>query len=159
MSPVASLLQAGHSRLAIAGLLSFDKSRMKTPTFDGEGVDKLTFAPFTLIDARESKWKDVRLSFHDWDWFKATYGSDTVHEYYFNGYGVEGLVKAARLHAGLDPDAEGIDYDSEGDACFVHFSDLDEAVKTAEISAEMMRDRNKLVQMIALARQNGFDDA
>jgi hypothetical protein len=132
---------------------------MITPNFDDNGVDKATFAPFTLTDARASKWKDVRLSFHDWDWFKATYGSNTVEEYYFNGYGVEGLVKAARLAAGADPEPEGIDYDSEGDACFVHFADLDEAIRTAQLAAEMIKDRNKLTQMIQVARENGFDDA
>jgi hypothetical protein len=132
---------------------------MKTPRFDAEGRDNITFAPFVLIDARDSEWKDVRLSFHDWDWIKATYGSDTVDHYYFNGYGVEGLVKAARLAAGVNPEAEGIDYDSEGDACFIHFSDIEEAVRTAELSAEMMTDPKKLAQMIAVARQEGFDDA
>ena len=68
---------------------------MSTPNFDANGIDRTTFAPFALIDARTSKWKVVRLSFHDWGWFKATYGSETIDDYYFNGYGVEGLVKAA----------------------------------------------------------------
>ena len=109
---------------------------MTTPNFDSKGIDEVTFAPFTLTDARASKWKDVRLSFHDWDWFTAAYGSDTVEDYYFNGYGVEGLVKAARLAAGAEPYAEGIDYNSEGDACFVHFADLAEAVKRPNCPSE-----------------------
>jgi hypothetical protein len=132
---------------------------MLSPHFDSNGVDKVTFAPFTLIDARTSKSKDVRLSFHDWNWFTSTYGSNTVEDYYFNGYGVEGLVKAVRLAAGAEPEAEGIDYNSEGDACYVHFSDLDEAIKTAELSARMIQDRNELVRMILVARENSFDDA
>ncbi len=132
---------------------------MKTPHFGTDGWDRTTFAPFVLIDARNSEWKDVRLSFHDWSWFKNTYGTDTIDDWYFNGYGVEGLIKAARLAADLDPECDGIDYDSEGDACFIHFKDLDEAIKTAELSVEMISDKTKLSQMIVLGRENGFEDA
>jgi hypothetical protein len=57
------------------------------------------------------------------------------------------------LAAGLDPEAEGVDYDSEGGACFIYFSDIDEAVKTAELSAAMIKDRDKLLQMIVIARK------
>ena len=135
----------------------FDK--MKEPNFDANGKDESTFAPFLLTDARNTKWSYVGLSFHDWDWFKATYGGNTVDEYYFNGYGVEGLVKAVRLAAGLEPEAEGIDYNSEGDACFIHFSNIDEAIKTAEMAADTIKDWDKLLQIIAVARANGFDDA
>jgi len=131
---------------------------MSTPSFDSDGTDKKTFSPFVLTDTRDSKWKDLRLSFHDWSWLRTIYGADAINGYYLNGYGVEGLVKAARLAAGLEPEPKGIAYNSEGDACFVHFSDLEEAVKTAEISAEMIKDRGKLVRMIQIAKENGFDD-
>jgi hypothetical protein len=131
---------------------------MKTPTFDTTGADKTTFAPFILIDARSSQWKDVRLSFSDWDWFEATHGSDTIDDYYFNGYGVQGVVQAARLAAGLEPEAEGIDYDSEGDACFIHFRNFEEAVRTAELAAATIADSTALRRMIVLAREKGFED-
>ena len=38
------------------------------------------------------------------------------------------------------------------------FTDLDEAVKTAERAAEMMKSREKLEQMIEVACVNGFED-
>ena len=60
-----------------------------------------------LTDARESECQDVRLCFHDWDWFRDTYGSESVEDYYFNGYGVEGLVKAARVAAGVEAEEDG----------------------------------------------------
>ena len=98
---------------------------------------------FKLLDARNSKWKDIRLSFSDWDWLKATYGSDGIEGYYFNGPGVEGLVKAARMDAGLDPEAEGIDYNSEGGTCYIHFSApcIDEIIFVAITTLRSSRQR------------------
>jgi len=131
---------------------------MKTPTFDADGKDKTTFAPFMLVDGRNSKWKDVRLSFHDWAWFDTKYATDKIDGYYLNGYGIQGLVQAARVAAGLPTEAEGIHYDSEGDTCFMHFTDFDEAVRTAELAAEMINDPAKLREMIRVARENGLED-
>jgi len=132
---------------------------MKIPEFDVAGFDKATFAPFTLVDARRSEWKDVRLSFRGWEWLRATYGSDRIEDYYFNGYSVEALVKAVRLEAGMKPDAKGVVYNSECDSCYIHFDDFGEAVKSANLAAAMMNDREKLVQMIEFARKSGFDES
>jgi len=131
---------------------------MRAPEFNSDGVDKVTFAPVELINALDSEWKDVRLSFTDWEWLKRTYGSDSIDDYYLNGYGVQGLVKACRLQAGFEPEADGIDYNSEGDACYIHFANLDDAVETAQLVAEMLNDRSKLVAMIQVARENDFEE-
>ena len=53
---------------------------MRTPKFNNDGVDKETFAPIELINALDSEWKDVRLSFTDWEWLKRTYGDDSIDE-------------------------------------------------------------------------------
>ena len=131
---------------------------MRSPKFNSDGVDKVTFAPVELINALDSEWKDVRLSFTDWGWLKRTYGSDSIDDYYLNGYSVQGLVKACRLHAGLEPEADGIDYNSEGDACYIHFANLDDAVETAQLVVEMLNDRSRLVAMIEVARENDFEE-
>jgi hypothetical protein len=65
---------------------------------------------------------------------------------------------ACRLKAGLDPGAEGIVYNSEGDTCFIHFSNLEDAVQTARLAADILRDRGKIAAMIEVARENGLED-
>lgn len=128
------------------------------PKFDAEGVDRTTFAPFVLHDCRQTEWEDLRLEFTDWDWLHERCDGDTIDDYYLNGPGVEGLVMAARLLNGLDADSDTMDPDSEGDACLIHFSDFDEAVRTAEISARMIKDMKLLGQAVATAEEHGFGD-
>jgi hypothetical protein len=129
-----------------------------TPTFDSEGHDRKTFAPFILHDCRDTEWKDVRLEFSDWDWLHDFCGGNTVGDYYLNGPGVEGLVMATRVLNGLDPDPDTMDPNSEGDACYIHFSDFDEAVRTATLCAAMIKDKALLSQAAAKAEENGFGD-
>jgi hypothetical protein len=130
---------------------------MTTPTFVDDR-DKTTFAPFELIDCRNTEWADVRLSFNDWSWLNETHGSDTIDDYYLNGYGLQGLVLAARVAAGLDPYPDGMEPNSEGDTLFLHFSDIDVAVETARLAQEMILDREKIVAMIEVARENDLED-
>jgi hypothetical protein len=127
-----------------------------TPKFDSEGCDRTTFAPFVLHDCRETEWKDVRLEFSDWDWLHDFCGGDRIDDYYLNGPGVEGLVMAARLLNGLEPVAGTMDPNSEGDACYLHFNDLDEALRTATLSAATLKDKALLRQAVATAQENGF---
>src|SRR5690349_12423681 len=122
------------------------------PKFDPEGTDRTTFAPFVLYDCRQTEWKDLRLEFANWDWLQEHCGSDTIDDYYLNGPGIEGLVMAARLLSGLEADPDTMDPNSEGDACYIHFSDYDEAVRTAELSARTIKDMNLLRQAIATAQ-------
>ena len=134
---------------------------MLEPRFGSDGIDRVTFAPVELIDQRHSEWKDVRLCFDAWAYLRAVCGSDSeghtyLNGFYLNGYGVEGLIKACRFRAGLDPDAEGIHYNSEGDTCFIHFSKLEDAVRTAQLASRMLRDRRKIAAMIEVARAHGF---
>jgi hypothetical protein len=81
---------------------------MTGPQFDSRGIDRTTFAPVEVIDQRDSEWKEVRLSFDAWEGLHGLCGGDSVDGYYRNGHGVQGLVMACRLKAGLDPGAEGI---------------------------------------------------
>lgn len=111
-----------------------------------------------LIDQRHSEWKDVRLSFNAWVQLQEICGADSIEGYYLNGYGVQGLIRACRLHAGLDPDADGIDYNSEADTCFIHFSKLEDAVQTARLASDMLKDRSKIAAMVGVARANDFED-
>jgi hypothetical protein len=128
------------------------------PTFDSNGSDETTFAPFVLEDCRDTEYKDLRLRFSDWDWLHKHCGGDTVDDYYLNGYGVQDLVLTARVLNGLEPISETMDTNSEGDTCYIHFSNFDEAVRTAEISASMIRDMGLLRQAVAAAKENGFGD-
>ncbi len=131
---------------------------MKTPEFDSDGCDNHTFAPFTLYNALDSEWKDVRLSFSEWDWMEKVYDADTIDDYYLNGYGVEGLVKAVLLTNGIDIEDSGIHWNSEGDTCYVHFQDMNLAIRVAELASEMIADGHKLREAIKVARENGFED-
>ena len=131
---------------------------MKTPTFDERGIDRTTFAPFWLRDARTTEWQDVRLGFHDWEWFHSHHATDTIDGYSMNGYGLEGLLKAIRWKASRPVEGPGIDYDSEGDTCFVHFKNLDEAIWTAEQALQFLSSRETLADLIAVARAQGFED-
>ena len=128
--------------------------------FGKDGIDRDTFAPVQLIDQRRSRWADVRLSFDDWDWLQRVVGEadGSLNGYYLNGHGVQGLVMACRVHAGLEAEPAGVTYNSEADTCYIHFSKLDEAVRTAELASDMLRDRRKLAAMIELAREHGFED-
>jgi hypothetical protein len=75
-----------------------------------------------------------------------------------NGYGVEGLVVAARQLNGLDPESSTLDRNSEGDTCYIHFSDFDDAVRTAEVSSKMIRDIELLRKAIVTAKEHGYAD-
>jgi hypothetical protein len=117
------------------------------------------YAPFRLENALDTEWKDVRLSFSDWDWLKATHGVNTFDGCYLNGYGVQGLVKAVLLANGIDPgDPDIKNYNSEGDTCYIHFKTVDSAARAAELSARMIRDRHAIMEMIVVVREHGFED-
>lgn len=130
---------------------------MKAPNFDNEGADNETYAPVRL--SRDSDGDRFRLVFCDWEWLHAQCGGDTVNEYYLNGYGVDALVKACRLNAGLDPEADGIDSDPEGDACCIYFDNLEDAVETAHLLCEMLHDRTKLIAMTKIVYDNDWYDS
>lgn len=131
---------------------------MSTPLFDERGRDAHTYAPFRLENCLDTEWKDVRLVFDDWGWFQDAYGEDTIDGYYFNGYGVEGLIRALLFANGMDPEDPGIEYDSEGDSCYVHFNSMELALRVAELARAMIEDREALVRMIDVARTEGFED-
>lgn len=131
--------------------------QMTEPHFK-DGKDETTFAPFVLIDARDQPWADVRLSFSQWDWLREQYGTDEIDDYYLNGYGVQGLVLAARINAGLEAYAEGMEPNSEGDTCYIHFSNLASAVETARLAQTMISNEAMLKKMITIARENDLED-
>lgn len=130
---------------------------MKAPTFDEDGSDSQTFAPFVLHNALDTEWKDVRLEFSNWDWLSITYNEDTIEDYYLNGPGVEGLVKATLFSHEIDVES-GIEYNSEADTCYIHFEDINHAIRTAGLVAEMIADPQKLRAAIKVAIDQEFDD-
>ena len=132
---------------------------MASPIFDARGIDAKTFAPFTLQNCLATEWEDVRLSFSDWAWFQEKFKTDTIDDYYMNGYGVEGLVKAVLFAGNIDPDDEEIVYNSEGDACNIHFKTLAFAVHAAELSVAMVKNKKTLAAAIVIAREQGFEDS
>ena len=121
-------------------------------------LDPSRYAPFKIEDARDTKWNDIRVSFSEWDWLREQYGSHEIDGYYLNGYGVEGLVKALLLRQGMNPSDPDIHWNSEGGTCYIQFKSLDRAVRVAELAAQMIRNRQQLEAMIAVAREHGFED-
>lgn len=127
--------------------------------FDAKGYDKHTYAPFVLQDCRALKWKDVRLTFDDWDHIKKLCGAESeLDGYYLNGYGVEGVVKGAMVDAGIDVDSDEIDCNSEGDTCNIHFKVLEVAVTAAKAAVAAFATKKALLAAIKCARQHGFED-
>src|SRR6187549_1815438 len=69
------------------------KKFMKSPKFNDEGVDGLTYAPFVLVNALDTEYRDVRLSFSDWKWLHEKHGQGQsigdqyIGDYYLSGYG------------------------------------------------------------------------
>ncbi|MBL9178397.1 MAG: hypothetical protein JNM65_10055 [Verrucomicrobiaceae bacterium] len=122
--------------------------------FDADGNDRTTFAPFVLQDCGE----EVRLMFSDWDWLRKKCGGDSIGDYYLNGPGVEGLVMATRRMNGLTPDPDTMDPNSEGDACYIHFTDFDEAVQTASLCKQMIQDLKLIRKAAKIAEENGYGD-
>ena len=131
---------------------------MKPPKFDSSGSDRKTYSPFILENLLDTEWHYVRLVFSDWEWRQVKHGGETVEGYYLNGYGVEGVVKAALFVAGVDSNDAGIDFDSEGDTCLIRFADVDTAAHVAELAAGTVNDPTKLKEMITVAREQGFED-
>jgi hypothetical protein len=126
--------------------------------FDSTGLDTSTFTPFKLENALNTEWQDVRLYFDNWKWFQDTYKTDTIDDYYMNGYGIEGLVKAVLFNADFNLESENIDFDSEGDTCYIHFKNLDDATQAATLAAAMITDLPSIKEMIVIACEQGFDD-
>lgn len=130
---------------------------MTTPSFS-DGRDDTTFAPFVLHDWRDSEFKDVRLEFSNWVVIHKTAGGDYIGDYYLNGPGVQGLVMAARIVAGLDPIPAGMMPNSEAGACYMHFGDIETAIETAKLAQAMISDRAMIEQCATIALEEGFDD-
>jgi hypothetical protein len=59
---------------------------------------------------------------------------------------------------GLTPDPDTMDPNSEGDACYIHFTDLDEAVQTATLCAQMIQDLKLIRKAAKIAEENGYGD-
>ena len=121
-------------------------------------IDKTTYFPFELNDNRESKWSDVRLSFDNWEWFSKTYNTDSINDYYINGYGVQGLVLASRVAAGLEAYPDGLEPNSEGDTCYLIFDDYESAIETAKLARNMISSKESIETMIEVARENDLED-
>lgn len=129
-----------------------------TANADKTTTDTITYSPFLLENCLATEYKDMRLAFSQWDWLREKYGTDTVNGYYMNGYGIQGLVQAAMYSAQLDVDDEAIDFNSEGDTCYIHFKNMDTAVRVAELASAMINTPEILMKMIEVARKHGFED-
>ena len=130
---------------------------MAQPNFT-DGRDAKSFAPFVLIDCRNTEWKDIRLEFSDHDWTQTNVGDDHIGDCYLNGYGIQGLVIAARVNAGHEPFPPGMQPNSEGGTCYIHFADLETAVETAALAHDMIHDPSKRTACAELAVKEGFED-
>ena len=111
-----------------------------------------------LQDCRATEWKDVRLTFDQWDLVHQLAGGESLDDYYLNGYGVEGLAMAMMSSAGMDVESDTIHNNSEGDTCNIHFTQLETAVTAAAAAAGLMTRREKLAAAVALACELGFED-
>ncbi len=110
------------------------------------------------MDYRQTELRDVRVSFNNWNWINDRYG-DEINGYYLDdGYGVQGLVLAARVLKGLPAYTNTMVPDSEGGTCYIIFGDYEEAVETIRIASEMINDKALILKAIDIARENGFNE-
>lgn len=123
-----------------------------------DGIDRTTFHPFVLADCRETDSPCVQLQFSDHAWLLSQVGSDHIGDFYLNGYGIQGMVVAARMLAGQEPIPDDMQPDSEGDCCYLYFDSLETAVKTATIAHQMIHDASQRSACARLAEDEGFDD-
>jgi hypothetical protein len=100
----------------------------------------------------------VRLVFADWEWLESRIPGNLVDGYYLNGSSLEGLIKAVRWEAGLEPESDFIEYNSEGDVCLVEFEDASEAKITASLTWEMLHDVERVRHAVRVAREHDWDD-
>ena len=133
---------------AVLTAIGCQKNMKEGPQFDSQGIDATTYAPFILHNALYTEWKDVRLEFSDWGWIGSRFG-ESPNRYYLNGYGIEGLVKAARHSRGLEVEPADMHYNSEGNTCYIHFDSM---------AAAMLSSKEELIAMITVARENGWED-
>lgn len=126
------------------------------PVVDSDPDDGTT--PFKITDLSTDEESCHRLLFADWDWLHAHVGSDSVDGYSLNGSGVEGLVRAAMLDAGIPFSGEDIEYNSEGDACCIEFENPQDASAVKELARRMFDDSVRLRTLAAIARREGFGD-
>ena len=135
---------------------------MTTSQFDADGCDRTTYAPFELSKSRRAQSPDFIVQFEAWEWLHTAFAADLIDGeidgYYMNGHSVEGLVKAAMFANGVNLESPGISYSSEGDTCCILVRNLDEAVRVAELAADLFKDRQRLRAMIAVARDQGFEE-
>jgi hypothetical protein len=127
------------------------------PRFNADGVDDESFEPFCLQDHRDES-GSICLMFNEWDWLHDLAGGDSVEGIFLNGYGVETLVQTALSAAGIDPDGDGIEFDSENDACVVYFASVDAAVAAATAARAVLRSPMSLRATAARTRARDFDD-
>jgi hypothetical protein len=130
---------------------------MSDPTFI-DGRDATTYSPFVLIDCRDTEWADLRLEFSDHEWRDQNIGGDHIGECYLNGYGIQGMVIAARMLAGLEPVPDSMELNSEADTCYIHFPDLAMAVETASLAHQMIHDSANREKCAKLSVEEGLDD-
>ena len=130
---------------------------MKTPYFE-DGSDTKTFAPFVLEDCGDVFDVDIRLTFGDWGFLLDVVGAEVIDGYYLNGYGLQGLLKAARFDAGIQTSNGRIEYNSEGDILLVLFTDMEDACTTAELAQAMCLDGRRIRALVAIARREGFEE-
>lgn len=131
---------------------------VKLPNFENQR-DSRTFAPFQLSKGECSTGAEYfTLMFSDFRWLENNLDLSTIGSYDLNGYGVQGLIKAARLHAGLASSKDSITYDSEAGACFIYFNSIEDACVTAELAQSTFLHDEALRLLVAFANQHGLQD-
>ena len=120
--------------------------------------DSATFFPFILRNAFGPEGEDYRLVFADWEWLHQKFGSDTISGLYLNGTGLEALIKASRLENHLPLAEDRINYNSEGDTCYIQFSRFEDACATARIAREVLQDRILLEAAIRRIKAENLDE-
>ena len=133
-------------------------NNIRKPRFDSEGIDRETFFPFILRDARDDKeLPDIRLEFSDSKWLKSRYRNIPFLMGY-NGDDIQGLVIATRVLNNLEAVSEGMHLNSESSTCYIHFIDYEECCKTANLCCRMIHSKKLLRQAIALSEANEYYD-
>lgn len=123
--------------------------------FDDDGFDRDSYAPVVLMN--DEKFENTLLMFDDWAYLHGFVGADrTTNGLALDGHGVDGIVRAAMLDAGLPDDEDIVEHDPEDDACFVRFVSLEEAEAAASVVATALTQRAELERLAVIAQAHGW---
>lgn len=114
------------------------------------------FYPFEVSCSKEDGIETATVGFGVFSKYDWAFELESLDDYYFNGYGIAGLLQAIIHDKGLSEKVESVD--AEGSDVLVTLNSWKAAKSLGKLAAKALGDEKKLRQLIARARELGFED-